>query len=258
LFAVSSFLSSCGPSNSPTAEQCPELRAELDALDAQFSADARENGRLRAFVQGAKDVAWAANRVEHLARGACERIGADLGMKPSEMLPRKGPGGAALGACEPVAARVDAVLRQGIRPWVIVQPAQCQANQAAYQRCAGRCDVMSDPVCSASCRAHANVNAACSQAVVTVRQGQGGDQAKPLIATLEANLGDLVEAQTTVGQRVLGDAVAVAQAGKSMVGRGGDANACLGASTDAASDAAVAIQLSVRASSAITSRVTGL
>ncbi|HZO11792.1 MAG TPA: hypothetical protein VFB62_00985 [Polyangiaceae bacterium] len=253
-------LLSCGPGKSgSSAADCPALRSDSDALDAQVSSEPGENGRLRAFLQASKDVNWAASRVEHLAATACRRIGADLGMQQSDMLPRKGPGGAALGACDPVAARIDAVMRQGIRPWVIVQPAQCQANMSAYQRCAGRCDVNTDPVCNASCRAHANVNAACQQAVVTVRQGHGGDQAATLIATLEANLPALVEAQTTVGQRVLNDAVAVAQAGKSMGSRDSDTGrACVGAGTEQASDAAIAIQLSVRASAGITSRVTGM
>jgi hypothetical protein len=244
----------CPNSNQPALEACPALRPEVDALDAEFASDDEMNGRARAFVQAAKDAGWEAARVEHLAAEACRRIGIDLGMKESSMLPRPGPGGSALGACDPVSARIDAVLRQGIRPWVIVQPGSCQPNMAAFQHCAGRCDAQRDPVCNASCRAHANINAACRQAEVTVRPAHGGQDAAALISTLEANLGALIEARTTRGERVFGDVVAVAQAGKSLSSQ--DGGPCVSNATEMASDAAIAIQLSMRASATIVSRVT--
>ncbi len=252
---------SCGVSGKIGAAACPALGPDAATLDTNFTSDPRANGKIRAFVQAAKDITWASGLLEAEVGSACRRIGVDLGISPHEMQPRKGPGGAAAGPCDVVAARIDAILRQGIRPWVTVVPPTCQANASAYGRCSGVCDVNSDAECNASCRAHANVHAACEPAQVSVRASDNAAEAAALISTLQANLPALVHAQMALGHRLLGDAKVLAQVGASLpklVGNaGGQALACVGAAADAAASATVRINVSVRASTNITARVGG-
>ena len=240
---------------------CPALRPEASAFDASFSANAQVNAKVRAFAQASKDMAWVSGQIEQKAARACRRIGADIGVPFAAMRAKEGPGGAASGACEPVAARIDATLRQGIRLWVTVTPAQCQANAHAYARCGGVCDVNRDAECSASCRAHANVHASCTPGRVTVRVSQGQHLAGALVNTLNANLPDLIEAQITLGQRLYNDARTVVQVGAKLpkvVGKaGGQALACIAAGADQAAKASVRVRVSIRASATVTSRVGG-
>ena len=114
--------SGCGITGKLGAAACPALRLESSALDTNFSANAQLNGKVATFVQAAKDMAWASGQLEAEVSSACRRIGTDLGVPPHEMRPRKGPGGASAGACTAVSARIDAIMRQGIRLWVTVTP----------------------------------------------------------------------------------------------------------------------------------------
>jgi hypothetical protein len=251
-----------GGSKTVSGEQaCPALRGEVSALDEGFGGGALE-GKVRAFVQASKDMDWASTQVEHLAADACRRIGEDLGMPDSQMQPQKGPGGIAAGACGPVALQLDAVLRQGVRLWVTVVPAQCQPNAGAWQRCGGVCDVNADAECRASCQAHANVHASCRQGQVSVRASSDPAQAASLISTLNANVPSLIEAEQTLGQRLLNDATAVAQVGTNLGRTAKDADSkarsCIGASKDVAGEAALRMRVSVRSAALITSRVRGM
>lgn len=243
------------------AAACPALQPEASAFDANYSQNPQINAKVRAFAQASKDMAWVSGQIEQKAASACRRIGADLGVPPSVMRAQEGPGGMAAGACEPVAARIDAILRQGIRLWVTVTPAQCQVNAHAYGRCGGVCDVNRDAECGASCRAHANVHASCTPARVTVRVSQGQQLAGTLVATLNANLPDLIEAQMTLGQRLYDDARTVAQLGvhlPKIAGQAGaQALACIAGGADLAAKASVRVRVSIRASATITGRLSG-
>jgi len=252
---------SCGLMGKLGTAACPALRPGVAALDAQFSANAQINGKVRAFVQATKDIGSVSAQLEAEVTNACHRIGADLGLAPGQMQPRKGAGGAAAGACDAVAMRIDAILRQGVSLQVTVQPPQCQANASAQARCAGACDVNNDAECRASCQAHANVHASCQPAQVSVRAGHGAERAGQLITTLQANLPALVHAQIALGQRIVNDAKVVAQIGSNLpriVGKAGaQALACIGAAADVAAQATVRINVSVRASANVSGRVTG-
>jgi hypothetical protein len=126
------------------AMACPELSAG-DVLTASVSADARANGKIKTFMLAARDLAQVSAQVEAEAAEACLRMGADLGMAPAELAPRNEPGGRASGACNAVAARIDAVLRQGLSVEVRATPPVCQASADAEARCQGACDVDVDP-----------------------------------------------------------------------------------------------------------------
>lgn len=252
---------SCELAGLPTGvgkAMCPELGG-ADALSASFSGDLRANGKIRAFVQAAKDMSGASLQIEGEAADACLRMGRDLGMGPQELAARNEAGGRASGACEAVGARIEAILRQGVSVSVRVQPPSCQANAQASARCGGACGTAGDAECEASCRAHANANASCSPALVTVVPAQPSPQAMALAATLQTNLPQLLHAELALGRRLAGDAQVVAQVGSNLpriVGQAGaHAMACVGAAADAAATASFRIQVSVRASASVTGRV---
>jgi hypothetical protein len=240
------------------AAACPALRPGVNALGANLSANAAINGKVVAFVQAAKDMAGAAQMLEAEVTGACQRMGADLGVPPAQMQGR-GAGGAAEGACAAVAARMDVILRAGVQVRATVQPPQCQASASAHAECAGRCDVNNDAECRASCQAHANAAASCTPALVQVQASGDMQAGAALIATLQANLPRLIQAQLAIGQRLVGDAKVVAQVGANLpkiVGQAGaQALACIGAAADVAASASVRIDVSVRASASVSGRV---
>ena len=237
---------------------CPALGPNVSALDARFDANAMVNAKVQTFVQAAKDLNAVSAQIEMKAAQACRRMGMDLGLSPAQMQPRKGPGGAAAGACEPLAMHIDAILRQGIRITATVQPPRCQANAQAQAHCAGRCDINRDAECRASCEAHAEVHASCQPAVVQVQASQGAQQAAALVATLQANLPLLIEAQITLGQRLAGHAQVIARVGANLpkiVGKAGaQALACIGAAADIAASASIRINVSVKVSASVSAR----
>src|SRR5262245_3653533 len=66
---------------------CPQMRADADALSANYSADLRANAKIRAFVQASKDIAAVSVQIESMAADACFRMGTDLGLRPDQMQP---------------------------------------------------------------------------------------------------------------------------------------------------------------------------
>ncbi len=138
----------CNMSNSAfdglTGATCPEM-AGADAMTAVFTDDPKMNAKIRAFVQASKDLVGVAAQAEAEAAEACMRIGADLNIPPQQMAPLDEPGGRAKGACQPVAARIDAILRQGLRFQASVTPPQCQANANLEAHCKGQCSGQVDP-----------------------------------------------------------------------------------------------------------------
>lgn len=124
---------------------CPEMGGGANAMAAMYTDNAQMNGKIRAFVQASKDLVGVAAQAEAEATEACMRIGADLGIPPAAMAPRDEPGGRAKGACEPVAAQIDAILRSGLRFTATVTPPQCQASAQAQAECSGSCNAQIDP-----------------------------------------------------------------------------------------------------------------
>ncbi len=248
---------------------CPTLKPNVDALSARLSANARVDGKVKAFVQASKDMARISAQMEAEAADACRRMGVDLGLAPQHMKPEDGPGGAAAGACKAVAARIDGILRGGIGGAhvslrVTIQPPVCQANVQAQARCDGACAgsaqaSQADAECRASCKAHADAHASCQPARVQVEATSGAHVAGRLVATLRANLPRLVHAQIALGQRMVQNARVIAEVGVQLpkiVGEAGaQALACIAAAADMAASASVRINVSVRASASVTGRV---
>jgi hypothetical protein len=250
---------------------CPELRGG-DALSAQFSVDARANGKVRAFVQAAQDLTGVSVQAEAEIAEACTRMGQDLGLPPQAMAAKNEPGGRASGACANVAARIDAILRAGAGVQVQVTPPSCQASADAGARCSASCGAQGqaaagpqgaaaggDAECAASCRAHADIHASCSPALVVARPTAASADAARLAATLQANLPLLLHAQIALGKRVLADAQVVGQVGAALpkiVGQAGArALACIGAAAEATASASARLNVSVQASASVSGRV---
>jgi hypothetical protein len=248
------------------AAACPELRGAQSAIGASFTADARANAKVGAFVQASKDLLNVSLQIEAEATEACLRMGHDLGMSPAELSPRDGPGGRASGACGAVGARIDAIMRQGVRVRVMVTPPQCQANASATAQCQGACGgavngPSADAECQGSCKAHADVQASCSPALVNAQVSQGAEMAARLAATLQANLPLLLHAELALGRRLASDVQLVGQIGGQMphvVGNAGArALACVAAAADATASASVRVNVSVQASASVSGRVGG-
>jgi modification target Cys-rich repeat protein len=125
---------------------CPKLTGNVDPMNLSFSANARADVKVRAFVAAARDLADVSVQMEAEATEACRRIGADLGMAPGELTSQGNePGDSARTACNAVAARIDAMLRQGAQVRVAVQPPRCSASMDARARCSGSCQAQVDP-----------------------------------------------------------------------------------------------------------------
>ena len=139
--------SSCmgGGKYGPLGATCPVL-VSGDPLQAQFSANARANAKVRAFVSAAKSLVEVSAQMEALATEACRNMGRDLGVPEQAMQPQNDePGASAQAACGALSAQIDSILRAGIQVSVQATPPQCQANFQAKARCEGACDVQVDP-----------------------------------------------------------------------------------------------------------------
>lgn len=142
-------VSSCdvlGGATGPLAgAACPELLG--GAMAGRFTADAKANGTLRAFVQASADLRDVAAAMEAQVAAACLRMGADLGVPPQAMQPTNEPGGHADGACRAVLARIDGILAAAGNAQLAVSytPPECRFAGDAYAACAAQCNVSVDP-----------------------------------------------------------------------------------------------------------------
>lgn len=135
-----------GPATDPFARAaCPELGG--NALGARFTAEAKANATIAAFVQATADLRDVTVRMEAEVTGACERMGSALGIPREQMAAKAGTGGAVKGACEPVLAKIDALMRAGVNAQLKMTftPPECKVEANAYASCAGQCNINVDP-----------------------------------------------------------------------------------------------------------------
>ena len=237
-------------SSSAETPSCRELDPEVSALEAKFGGGAF-GPKTAAYVQSAKDLAWASNRLEQDVAAACRRIGNDIGLGAQEMPNDKGPGGEASGICNAVNARFAMIQRQeGLRVWVTITAPTCVSNQNAWNRCSTVCNP-ADPQCNALCKIHANVHAKCQQAQVRVRPARGSTVPPYIMSTLQANLASIVHGQAAIAERLRPDVVLHAQAGAGlpglMAGASSDTLDCVGAGSEVSNQAARRLRISNRA-----------
>jgi hypothetical protein len=337
-----------GGAYGPLGAACPQM-TRSDPLSASYSANARANAKVAAFVAASADLVNVSVAAENLAADACRRIGRDLGVAEASMSPPNGsasaqPGAAAQAACVAASARIDEILRTGVQVRVDARPPECHANLDAKARCDGVCNASVDPGaivanceparlsgtcqgrcvgqcdgncqgdcqgqcsakdasgrcvgrcqgtcnggcdatchvkcegqwqaphcegyvrppsaeadCTASCSARASFEAQCQSGAVNVQASQNTEQVLRLVATLRANLPDLLKAEIGLGKRIVNDARAVVQIGSSLPRTLGDAGAeaiaCVAAAGDASLNASVRVDVSIRASASVSSRV---
>jgi hypothetical protein len=130
----------------PLAPTCPQLVGSGDPLQASYSANARANAKIRTFVAASRDLVEVSVQAEGIASEACMRMARDLGIPDSQIQSNPDqPGGKAQGACSAVAARIDAIFREGLSVQVTARPPACQANLQAKAQCEGACNVEVDP-----------------------------------------------------------------------------------------------------------------
>lgn len=124
---------------------CPALGSG-DPLQMRFSANAKADAEVRAFVAATKDLMQVSLQMEALATNACKAMGRDLGI-PEQAMTAKGdePGASAKAACGALSAQIDWILRQGVQISVQAQPPMCQADFQAKAQCDAQCNVQVDP-----------------------------------------------------------------------------------------------------------------
>ncbi|MBK7580282.1 MAG: hypothetical protein IPI67_08775 [Myxococcales bacterium] len=124
---------------------CPALGSG-DPMQMSFSANAKANAEVRAFVAATKDLMQASIQMEALATTACTNMGRDLGVPDQAMKAKNDePGASAKAACGALSAQVDWILKQGIQISVQAAPPQCQMDFQAKAQCEGQCNVQVDP-----------------------------------------------------------------------------------------------------------------
>lgn len=134
----------------------------------------------------------------------------------------------------------------------------CQGSWKA-PRCEGSVTGPSaDVKCNASCKAHAELTAECTQPKVNVVASASTGEMAKLVATLEANLPVLIRAEMAYGKRIAGDIQALVQIGADLPGVLGQAGthalACVAASASAVVHAQASISVSVQASASVSGK----
>jgi len=124
---------------------CPELVGVGSAIGVEYTAQARLNVKIGAFVQAAKDLNNAAVSIEGEVYNACAKMGQDLGISADKMAEVAGPNGKTKGACTALNAEIKAILAGGIKIKASYDPPKCDINVSAKASCEGSCKVDAEP-----------------------------------------------------------------------------------------------------------------
>jgi hypothetical protein len=262
---------------------CPELRA--GAMSANFDEDARANATIRAFVTASGDLAETAARVQADVFMACERMADDLGIADPARRPKNEEESKVAASCNAVAARIDAIMKQGVSANMRadVTPPQCQVNASAEAACRGQCNAQgsasgnaqgqaqnnqasgsargaatADARCEGSCKAHADLTAQCTEPRVNVQAQVDTGEIGKVVATLQRNLPPLIKAQVAYGQRIAGDVDVLVRTGAELPRAFGHltakAGACVAAAANATLSAQASLRVSVQASASVSAK----
>ena len=143
---------------------------------------------------------------------------------------------------------------------------QCQGT--CHAKCSGtwkapRCKTTvkgpsADVKCKASCEAHAELTAQCTEPKVQVQASANTAQMAKLVASLQVNLPILVRAELAYGKRIAGQIKTLVEISGELPGIIGQAGmhaaACVGASADAVLNAQVSLSVSVQASASVSGK----
>ena len=115
-----------------------------------------------------------------------------------------------------------------------------------------------DARCEGNCRADANLRAECTPAQVRVASTINAGELPKLVATLQANLPRLIEAEVKYGARITGDIQILVQTGAELPSAFGQlsarAGSCIAAAANATLRAQASIRVSVEASASISAK----
>ncbi len=126
-----------------------------------------------------------------------------------------------------------------------------------------KCDVAvkapsADAHCEGSCKAHAELTAQCTPAKVNVQSSVSTGEMPKLVATLQANLPALLEAELAYGKRIGGDIELLVRTGGELPGAVGQltahAGACIAAAANACVSAQASLRVSVQASASVSAK----
>jgi hypothetical protein len=136
--------------------------------------------------------------------------------------------------------------------------AKCEGTWKA-PRCEAKVNAPSaEAKCNASCKAHAEVTAQCSEPKLTIQASANTGEMGKLVATLKANLPVLIRAQVAYGKRIAGHVKTLVDVGADMPEIIGDAGAhaaaCVGASANAVLNAQASLRVSVQASASVSGK----
>ncbi|MBZ5711074.1 hypothetical protein [Nannocystis pusilla] len=123
---------------------CPALSSGGDALGVRYTARAELNAKVGAFVQAAKDLQRLAVKWDAEVTSACRKIGADIGVAAAAMQPNQNAT-ASQAACGAVTAKVQGLLKGGVKIEAAYTPPKCEVDASARARCDGRCKVEVEP-----------------------------------------------------------------------------------------------------------------
>ncbi|HEX7669204.1 MAG TPA: hypothetical protein VF395_06470, partial [Polyangiaceae bacterium] len=128
--------------NAMNEAACPELGG--GAENANFAADAKANGTIRAFVTASGDLGKTAARAEEEVGRACQRMASDLGLPAPQPAPTENPVAA---ICGTVSNRIDAILKEGASAQVRAEydPPKCDVHGDAEAACSAQCSAAVDP-----------------------------------------------------------------------------------------------------------------
>src|SRR5690606_23897269 len=136
------------------------------------------------------DLAETAARVQADVFMACERMADDLGIDDAARRPKSDDESKVAASCNAVAARIDAILRQGAsaRVRADVTPPRCQVNGSADAACRAQCNAQgsaatADARCESSCKAHAELTAQCTDPRVNVQAQVNTGEIGKVVAT---------------------------------------------------------------------------
>ena len=115
-----------------------------------------------------------------------------------------------------------------------------------------------DARCEGNCRADANLRAECTPAQVRVEAAVTAGELPKLVATLQANLPSLIQAEVKYGARISDDIQILVQTGSELPNAFGQlsarAGSCIAAAANATLRAQASIRVSVEASASISAK----
>lgn len=115
-----------------------------------------------------------------------------------------------------------------------------------------------DARCEGNCKADANLQAQCTPARVRIEGAANAGELPKLVATLQANLPALIEAEVKYGARIAEDVKVLVQTGSELPNAFGQlsahAGSCIAAAANATLRAQASIRVSVQASASVSAK----